>query len=158
MNTRQPAPSSETPLGQDLLYALRYYLGGRRAWLALAALAGLGGLVFNWSWLVAIGVAPLLIAILPCVAMCALGLCMNQMVGGSCSSEEASRASAQPEADTSLRGGPAISPLVLVDQPDPLLAEAEDSESTEDDAEFAQSGADDPTVSDGLAETTTERS
>ena len=45
MNTRQPAPSSETPLGQDLLYALRYYLGGRRAWLALAALAGLGGFI-----------------------------------------------------------------------------------------------------------------
>jgi hypothetical protein len=158
MNTREPAPSSETPLGQDLLYALRYYLGGRRAWLAIAALAGLGGLILNWSWLVAIGIAPVLIAILPCAAMCALGLCMNRMMGGSCSSAETARTNAQPEADTSLPRELAIPPLVLIDEPGQLLAEAEDSEFTEGDAEFAQAGADDPTVSDGLTETTTERS
>lgn len=158
MNTRQPAPRRETPLGQDLLNALRYYLGGRRAWLVLAALAGLGGLMLNWSWLVAIGVAPVLIAILPCVAMCALGLCMNRGMGGSCSSEETTRTSAQPEADRSLPGKLAIPALLLVDEPDQLLAEVEDSESTEGPDEFAQSGADSPTVSDGLIETTTERS
>jgi len=35
------------------------------------------GLAWKWSWLVAIGVAPLLVGFAPCVAMCALGLCMN---------------------------------------------------------------------------------
>lgn len=34
------------------------------------------GLALNWGWLAAVGVAPILIALLPCAAMCALGLCM----------------------------------------------------------------------------------
>ncbi len=34
------------------------------------------GVAFNWSWLVAVGVAPLILAVLPCVAMCGLGLYM----------------------------------------------------------------------------------
>ncbi|RVH28084.1 hypothetical protein CN211_25985 [Sinorhizobium meliloti] len=37
------------------------------------------GLAFNWNWLVAAGVAPPLLSVLPCLAMCALGLCMNRM-------------------------------------------------------------------------------
>ncbi|MBX5454685.1 MAG: hypothetical protein K6U10_12225 [Acidobacteriia bacterium] len=37
------------------------------------------GLAWQWSWLVAIGVAPLLISAAPCVAMCALGLCLHRM-------------------------------------------------------------------------------
>lgn len=52
-----PAPI-ERPLGPDILNAIRYYLGGRRGLIALAAAAVAGGLAFNWSWLVAIGVAP----------------------------------------------------------------------------------------------------
>lgn len=127
MNTRKPVPSSEAPLRQDLLYALRYYLGGRRAWLALAALAGLGGLVLNWNWLVVIGVAPLLIAVLPCVAMCALGLCM---MGRSSSSEQPTSTGAQPEADVMLRGERAIPPLVLVEEADEPLARVEYSDLT----------------------------
>jgi hypothetical protein len=158
MTTRQPAPSSETPLGQDLLYALRYYLGGRRAWLAIAALAGLGGLVLNWSWLVAVGVAPLLLAILPCAAMCALGLCMNRMTGGSCGSEEAIRTSAQSEADASLPGASASPPLLVVDEAEQRLAGAEDAEIIEHDTEFASLEADGLSMTDGLTETTTERS
>lgn len=39
----------------------------------------IGGLVFNWGWLVAIGVAPILLAVAPCGIMCALGLCMMGM-------------------------------------------------------------------------------
>lgn len=35
----------------------------------------LGGAYFNWGWLVAIGVAPILLAVAPCSIMCALGLC-----------------------------------------------------------------------------------
>ena len=55
-------------------------LGGARLVLAGLALAPIGaGLAWQWSWLVAIGVAPLLISAAPCVAMCALGLCMHRM-------------------------------------------------------------------------------
>jgi hypothetical protein len=34
------------------------------------------GLTLSWSWVVALGVAPLILAVGPCL-MCALGLCMN---------------------------------------------------------------------------------
>jgi hypothetical protein len=39
---------------------------------------------WQWSWLVAIGVAPLLLTVAPCAAMCGLGLCMHRMGGRSC--------------------------------------------------------------------------
>ena len=57
---------------------------GRRTWIALAAILIVGGAALNWGWLVAAGVAPLLLALAPCAAMCALGLCMKG--GDSCKS------------------------------------------------------------------------
>jgi hypothetical protein len=52
--------------------------------LALLAVAIVGtGLALNWSWLVAAGIAPMLLALAPCAAMCALGLCMRNMGGES---------------------------------------------------------------------------
>lgn len=39
------------------------------------------GLAVNWSWLVAAGVAPLILSLGPCAVMCALGLCMNMSNG-----------------------------------------------------------------------------
>ncbi len=35
-----------------------------------------GGLVLGWDWLAAVGVAPLILAVAPCLVMCALGMCM----------------------------------------------------------------------------------
>tara|TARA_R110002126_G_scaffold291753_1_gene456853 strand:+ start:3900 stop:4331 length:432 start_codon:yes stop_codon:yes gene_type:complete len=89
MDKTRPSNTEDGSLGRDILYALRYYLGGRRGYLILAAAGIVGGLVFNWSWLAAAGIAPLLLAALPCVAMCALGLCMNKVTGGSCKSNQA---------------------------------------------------------------------
>jgi len=76
---QQQPETEERPLGRDILYALRYYFGGRWGLIALAAIAVAGGLAFNWSWLVAAGIAPVIVAVLPCAAMCALGLCMGGM-------------------------------------------------------------------------------
>jgi len=56
----------------------RSMLGNWKLWLVLAAVALVAGAAFNWSLLVAVGAAPLLIAVLPCVAMCALGLCAHK--------------------------------------------------------------------------------
>ena len=70
-SARSPEPSS--------IETIRRYLGGRWGLLAVAAAAIVAGLAFNWSWLVAIGVAPLIIGVLPCAAMCAAGLCMMGM-------------------------------------------------------------------------------
>lgn len=53
----------------------------RRTGLIVAGVIVIGGLAFGWPWLVAVGAAPFLLFVLPCVAMCAIGVCM--MRGGS---------------------------------------------------------------------------
>lgn len=60
------------------------FLTSRRGLMILAAAMIIAALVFSRDWLVAIGMAPILIAMLPCLVMCGLGLCMNKMTGGSC--------------------------------------------------------------------------
>jgi hypothetical protein len=69
----------ELSLAQTGIASLRHYLDRRRGLIVLAAIALGAGLVLNWSWLVAMGLAPLILALAPCAAMCALGLCMNKM-------------------------------------------------------------------------------
>ncbi|MEI2302192.1 hypothetical protein [Ensifer sp. MJa1] len=75
------------------------WLRDRRGLVVFGALVYSLGVAFNWSWLIAAGVAPLLLSVLPCVAMCTLGLCMNRMAGSqdkvsSASSSEIDDASA----------------------------------------------------------------
>jgi hypothetical protein len=57
-------------------------IGARRVLIALGLAAVGAGIVLNWGWLTAIGVAPVLVAAAPCAAMCALGLCLPRMLGG----------------------------------------------------------------------------
>ena len=105
MKTSETASRSETPLSQDLLHAARYYLGGRKGLIALAVVIAIAGAALNWSWLMAAGFVPLLLGALPCLAMCALGLCMNKMSGKSCS--------ARTDAIKSGAAGASPSPQVL---------------------------------------------
>ena len=72
----QSSAAAETPLSREWGYALRYWLRGRRAYVAAAIVLGGGGLALGWGWLAAVGVLPILLAALPCAAMCAIGLCM----------------------------------------------------------------------------------
>ena len=95
-------PSTETSdrsLPCDILYAARYYLGGSRALIVLAAVLIVGGIALNWGWLVAAGLAPILIAVLPCAVMCALGLCMHKMAGGAHTDSQSGGASANDRQD-----------------------------------------------------------
>ena len=57
--------------------------------LAAATIPVAGSLALGWPWLVAAGIAPLLISVAPCLAMGALGLCMKGMAGQSCSTTPA---------------------------------------------------------------------
>ncbi|MBI3434519.1 MAG: hypothetical protein HY056_05505 [Proteobacteria bacterium] len=86
------APTSiergNTSLAREWLDLARYYLAGRRGFLALAAAAIVAGLAFNWDWMVATGLAPLLLAVLPCAVMCGLGLCFHRMSGSACAPEQ----------------------------------------------------------------------
>lgn len=76
MTTPTTTERQDSSLTRDLIHAARHYLGRPRVLLILATIAIVAGLVFNWSWLVAIGLAPILISTLPCLVMCAFGVCM----------------------------------------------------------------------------------
>lgn len=100
-NTREGATPPETSLSQDLASFVRYWIhaawmriGKRRALILIGITVAGAGIAFNWSWLAAIGVAPILLSLAPCAAMCALGLCMTKTGGKSCSSgQQADKAS-----------------------------------------------------------------
>jgi hypothetical protein len=114
MSSPEIASATKPSLGQDWLHAFRYWLRGPRGVAALIVSVLVLGAALNWSWLVAVGIAPLLITALPCAAMCALGLCMNKMAGGSCSTETRSVETPKPDAVVvaSLEGGePGPAPL-----------------------------------------------
>lgn len=79
-------------------------IGKRGMYWGLAAVLLAGGLALNWSWLVAVGIAPLLVAVAPCAAMCALGLCMRKGTGESCS-KQAGPAQETPPAEAAAAPG-----------------------------------------------------
>ena len=68
-----PAQSCCAPAGKSGWFSSRNVL------IAGIVLAVAAGLFFGWNWIAAAGVASLILGILPCLAMCALGLCMNRM-------------------------------------------------------------------------------
>ena len=59
------------------LFVLRGFLRTRFGIIATAGLAIGGGLYFGWGYVVAAGLAPLILGVAPCATMCALGLCMG---------------------------------------------------------------------------------
>jgi len=71
------ASARETTLTEDIGSYLRHQLRGRRGLIAAAVIVAGPALWFGWPWLVAAGLAPLLLAMAPCAVMCGLGLCMN---------------------------------------------------------------------------------
>ena len=108
-----PQPTLLQDLGALLRYGLhaaRARLGGRRALILLAIAAVGGGIAFGWNWLVAIGVAPILLALAPCAAMCAAGVCMARTGGKSCSSQGVESADLRATSvDTRSASGPIAS-------------------------------------------------
>lgn len=88
---------SRLSLAQTARALLVHYLGNRKVLLVLAIVIVGAGVALNWSWLVAAGIAPILLALAPCAAMCALGLCMSRMGGKSCSSGKASKNTAEKD-------------------------------------------------------------
>lgn len=79
-----------TSFAQAVVNALWPWLHNRRAlMIAAAVVLAVGGLALGWNWLVAVGLAPVLIAALPCVAMCAVGLCAMGKGNQSCSKSDA---------------------------------------------------------------------
>lgn len=80
--TTENIPDSETQGASRRI--LPPWLTERRSLLlAATGVAGIG-LFWNWDWLTAIGVAPILLSLAPCLAMCAFGLCMRGGKAGAC--------------------------------------------------------------------------
>src|SRR5882672_4917721 len=92
--TTSESTKAVSALPGDLLHTIRRYLGSRRLLLAVAIFALVTGAALNWGWLVALGIAPVLLSLLPCAVMCGLGVCCLKMMGGS--SEKQSGQSGAP--------------------------------------------------------------
>lgn len=58
------------------------WLSQRNLLIGAALAGGTGALVLGSDWLVAAGLASIILAVAPCLVMCALGLCMSRMNKG----------------------------------------------------------------------------
>jgi len=117
MTTPATTERPDSSLTRDVIHAARYYLGSRRGLLILAIIAVVAGATFNWNWLVATGLAPIILTALPCAVMCGLGLCFNRLFGGSCSTEQSR-------------------PMVAADRPDKISAQPDGVVSVSSASEF----------------------
>lgn len=77
MNRTETAMTQTVTTIDTVQSRLRHLMTARRILLVAAFAVIAGGIVANWGWLVAVGIAPLILGTLPCVAMCALGLCAS---------------------------------------------------------------------------------
>lgn len=51
---------------------------GRRTLYVAAGVGVTAGVFLGWDWLVAVGAASVILALAPCLVMCALGLCVSR--------------------------------------------------------------------------------
>ena len=61
---------------------VRSWLRSPRGLLLIGIAVIAAGLALGWNWVVAIGLAPIVLAVAPCALMCALGMCMMGMGRG----------------------------------------------------------------------------
>ncbi len=101
------SPQAESSRVRNRADQLRDWLMSPRG-LIVVALAIIGtGLALGWNWVVAAGLAPLLLSLAPCAAMCALGVCMMAKGNASCA-KQGSAENAEPPAvppDSQASGG-----------------------------------------------------
>lgn len=91
-------PKTRWPRFNDVA---RRWLRRPRSLIILAILLVGGGLAAGWSWLVALGVAPFILSVAPCMAMCAVGACVMARGNSSCASHGSPtpKVSTSPDAD-----------------------------------------------------------
>ena len=82
MEKLQTVGTDAAPASSDVCSASRRWTGGRTILAGAAIVGALAGIVLNWGWLVAAGIAPLILAAVPCLAMCAFGLCADKQRDG----------------------------------------------------------------------------
>jgi hypothetical protein len=89
----------------DLGQTIRRYLSNRWLLIGAASIALVAGAALNWGWLVALGIAPALLSLLPCLIMCGLGVgCMKMMAGSGEKQPSQSNDAARTAASSSVAG------------------------------------------------------
>lgn len=91
---------------------LPIWLRGSRGIMLGAVALGIGGAALGWPWLVALGIAPILLSLAPCAVMCALGLCMMGKGSNSTASQDATTKAANSK----------VAPALLSDESGPVLS------------------------------------
>ena len=82
-NTIEPAAEARAPVAQRARDFIRRAIGGPRGLIILGIAIVAGGLTLGWGWLTAVGLAPIILALAPCAAMCAIGVCAMSRGGAS---------------------------------------------------------------------------
>jgi hypothetical protein len=109
MTIRRSA-TDEGSRARPVLGTARYYLGNRWTLIALGVVAIAFGLAFGgWAWLVAAGLAPIILSTLPCLIMCGLGVCFMCRPGNK---ESASPSVDAATSSSALGGAKTDAPLV----------------------------------------------
>ena len=98
---------------------LQGLLTGPRGLMLLGGVAVAGGLAFGWDNLVMLGIAPILLSLLPCLIMCGLGLCMmkcKDKKGEATEQSDANNVQARVEDASEVNAGTASTTRQIVDQ------------------------------------------
>lgn len=85
MNRKSTPESDGQGVGSAVQRTAKGMKFNRRSGLIVLTLLLLLAATWQWDRLVALGIAPLILAVAPCLVMCGLGLCMQKWVGGNCS-------------------------------------------------------------------------
>ena len=70
--------SFAAPLRRQIFRLASDWFRGWRGPAIGAGAVAIAGLWLGWPWLVAAGVAPIILTFAPCAVMCALGMCMSR--------------------------------------------------------------------------------
>jgi hypothetical protein len=80
----EPSIGSSLPSTRTAQDVLGPWFSGRRGLILGGVAIVVAGLALGWNWLSAIGVAPIILSVAPCAAMCALGACAMMRGNSSC--------------------------------------------------------------------------
>jgi len=80
------------------------WIGSRRALVITGVVVVFGGLALGWKWLAAIGIAPVILSLAPCAAMCAVGACAMMKGASSCAKPSSAKSEEPPSQEATSAG------------------------------------------------------
>jgi hypothetical protein len=96
-------PAADAAARRRWVDQARAWAGSRLGMMVLGGLVVVGGLYAGWGWLTAVGLAPIILALAPCAAMCAIGACAMSRGGSGCAKPAAEQKIEPPATSTTER-------------------------------------------------------